>query len=277
MRNDRGQIILILVLITVVGLTIGLSLVSRTITDIRISSQIEQSSRAFSAAEAGIETALKSNIAVVPTGTVSLVGASANYQVQTIGGSTANIDLPITAVGSNQTVWLIEHDANGAIVESGYSYPVNQQLEICFNNLMNNPAVMISIFYKENTSYKVAKKAFESSTAHGSNNLIMSDTLGSYCNGKYQNRVIAMPATDANAATHDFGISPVNTKLLFLRLQPIYDTTAFTLKPAANMPIQGRIITSVGQTQTNVVRKIQVFQGFSILPSLLDFAFFSEN
>src|SRR3990167_5301279 len=83
---NRGQIILILVLITVVGLTIALSLVSRTISDIRITSQIEQSSKAFSAAEAGVETALRTSVVGGPTGTVSLAGAAASYIVKAQGG-----------------------------------------------------------------------------------------------------------------------------------------------------------------------------------------------
>src|SRR3989338_5751978 len=131
-RFDEGQIVLILVLITVVGLTIGLSLISRTITDIRISSQIEQSSRAFSAAEAGIETALRGNVEIGPTGTVSLEGASANYSVSTVGGTDANYNLSLTEVGNSQTVWLVEHNADDSINESGYSYPVSSTLEVCF-------------------------------------------------------------------------------------------------------------------------------------------------
>ena len=281
MRRDRGQIVLILVLITVVGLTIGLSMISRTITDIRMSSQIEQSSRAFSAAEAGIETALRSNIAIGPTGSVSLDGASANYKVKTIGGNTDDIILPVTQVGGSQTVWLIDHNSDGTINEGGDSYPINQQLEICFNNLNNSSAISVSILYKEGNEYKVAKRAYDSDIGDGNGqNLIDATNFGvggGFCNGQYFHRVIIMPSSDAVSGTDDFQINQVGTILLFLRLQPIYETTAFTVSPSVMIPVQGRIISSVGQTVTNVVRKIEVFQGFSILPNLLDFAFFSEN
>lgn len=274
-KFDEGQIVLILVLITVVGLTIGLSLISRTITDIRITSQTEQSSRAFSAAEAGIETALSGNIAVGPTGSVNLPGASANYSVSEVGGNNQKINLPLTEVGSGQTVWLIDHNADGSINESGYSYPTINTLEVCFNSLSNsNPAVLASIFYQEDNNFKISKKAFDS-IARG-NNLLMSDTIGGYCNGSYRNRFIISPSNDADSATTDFNINPT-AKLYFLRLQPLYDSTAFTILPQANLPIQGKIISSIGQTESNVVRKIQVFQGYPILPALLDFTFFTEN
>ena len=268
MRSDRGQIVLILVLITVVGLTIGLSLVSRTITDIRISSQIEQSSRAFSAAEAGIETALRGNIEVGPTGTVALGGgASANYSVQTFGGTNEEFNVPLTQVGNSQTVWLIDHDSENAIDYTGNSYPVSSTLEICFNNLNNNPAILVSIFYQDGNEYKIAKKAYDSIVR--GNNLVISDTIGNYCGGKYKNRIVIVPETD-------FGINPA-AKLLFIRFQPLYEATAFTIIPQSDLPIQGKIITSIGQTGSNVVRKIQVVQSYPILPSLLDFSFFSEN
>ena len=274
-RKESGQIVLLLVLITVVGLTIGLSLISRTITDIRITSQTEQSSRAFSAAEAGIETALRSNVAPGPTGSVSLPGASANYSVSEVGGDADNLVLPLTEVGGSQTVWLIPHNSDGTIDENGVSYPINNTLEVCFNSFANaNPAVMVSILYEEGTEFKIAKKAFDSLSR--GNSLIMSDTIGNYCSTNYKNRIILIPGTDSDSSTQDFNIG-LTAKLYFLRLQPMYDSTAFIIDPQSALPIQGKIISSIGQTESNVVRKIQVFQGYPVLPALLDFALFSEN
>jgi len=57
-RNNSGQALLIILLIMAVALTIGLSVVSRSVTDIRISQEQEESARVFSAAEAGLESLL---------------------------------------------------------------------------------------------------------------------------------------------------------------------------------------------------------------------------
>src|SRR3989344_5511027 len=62
MSKESGQVILILLLIMTVALGIGLSLVQRSLGDISTSIKVEQSSRAFSAAEAGIESAIKGNL-----------------------------------------------------------------------------------------------------------------------------------------------------------------------------------------------------------------------
>lgn len=59
MRNQSGQVILLLILVMTVALAIGLSIVQRSLVDVSTASKVEQSSRAFSAAEAGIEKALQ--------------------------------------------------------------------------------------------------------------------------------------------------------------------------------------------------------------------------
>ena len=105
-KKISGQVVLIIVLLTMVGLTIGLSLISRTVTDVRISSQIEQSSRAFSAAEAGVETALKA-IEAAPTGTLEFDenGTTAEYKVTALGGNQDEIYfMELTDVNFIQTV-----------------------------------------------------------------------------------------------------------------------------------------------------------------------------
>ncbi|PIS09677.1 hypothetical protein COT75_00575 [Candidatus Beckwithbacteria bacterium CG10_big_fil_rev_8_21_14_0_10_34_10] len=60
MKNGKsGQIALIVLLIMVVVLTIGLYLISHSVTDVSVSKDEEEAKRAFSAAEAGIEEALR--------------------------------------------------------------------------------------------------------------------------------------------------------------------------------------------------------------------------
>ena len=58
-HRQSGQIVLVALLIGLVVLTMGLGVASRSITDIKLSRQEEESSRAFNVAEAGIEKFLK--------------------------------------------------------------------------------------------------------------------------------------------------------------------------------------------------------------------------
>lgn len=55
--SQTGQMVIVLLLITLVALAIALAISQRSLTDITSSNRLEQSSRAFSAAEGGIEIA----------------------------------------------------------------------------------------------------------------------------------------------------------------------------------------------------------------------------
>src|SRR5688572_26536285 len=66
-KHQKGQVALIALLVLTVATTVGLSLIARGVTDISVSRDIEESSRAFSAAEAGVEEALRSGVASAPT------------------------------------------------------------------------------------------------------------------------------------------------------------------------------------------------------------------
>lgn len=58
-KNQSGQVIIILLLIMLVALSIGLVATQRSVTDVTTSTQTDQATRAFSAAEAGIEEAIQ--------------------------------------------------------------------------------------------------------------------------------------------------------------------------------------------------------------------------
>src|SRR3989304_631033 len=58
-NKEKGQILILFLLVLVVGLAIVLSVASRTITDIRTTTTSDESNRAYFAAEAGIEEALQ--------------------------------------------------------------------------------------------------------------------------------------------------------------------------------------------------------------------------
>lgn len=89
---SKGQMVVWVVLIAVVGLTLGLSIASRSLSNIQQSSELEETSRAFSAAEAGVEMAL---YALESTGTATSVltpiplpeaGSEYYYEVSVGGG-----------------------------------------------------------------------------------------------------------------------------------------------------------------------------------------------
>jgi len=108
-KHSSGQALVIILLVMAVALTIGLAVVSRSVTDIRLSQEQEESARAFSAAEAGIEAALGGSPITSYEGfTVSVVS-------EDLGGvGKMGFIFPYDVKkGDTQTVWLVDHDEDG--------------------------------------------------------------------------------------------------------------------------------------------------------------------
>jgi len=101
MKKDLGQIALGILLIMVVLLTVGLAVVSRSVTDIRISKETEESARAFSVAEAGIEEMLKREVLTPGTEPISVgdltaqvtVAMTNSFETRIEGSETAQVNL----------------------------------------------------------------------------------------------------------------------------------------------------------------------------------------
>src|SRR5258708_7196844 len=84
---QRGEILLIVVLVMVTALTVGLSVAVRSISNTRTSVENANSEQAFSAAEAGIEKSLTSNSAT--TGTFSNNSSYSTTVVTVVGNAFA--------------------------------------------------------------------------------------------------------------------------------------------------------------------------------------------
>lgn len=282
-KPNSGQVVLMLVLITIVGLTIALSLISRTVTDIRISSQIEQSNRAFSAAEAGVESALKGAVVNATPVPLNLPNASASYTVSKLGDDASILAFPLTTPNSSQTVWFMDHNPDQVTLNetTGYYYPAASSFDICWGTDAGvKPAIIVSIYYKSGTNYKVVRSAYDPGSGQ-SNNFIPASNTGNYCGGAYKYKKTisvtqAPPGSPTGDSTDGFSL-PGTVKLMFVRIKPIYDSAAIAFAPTTKIPLQGKVITSVGRTTTNVARKIQVIQGYSVLPDVMDFGLFGQS
>jgi len=71
LKGQRGQVGLVVLLVTVVLLTVGVSVASRSVTELQLSRQEQESTRALNLAESGIENLLAQDLATVgSSGTV---------------------------------------------------------------------------------------------------------------------------------------------------------------------------------------------------------------
>ncbi len=105
---------LIILLVMAVALTIALSIASRSIADITISQKEEEAARAFSAAEAGIEQAL-----ITQLGTSGGLPAGGQFTatITNLAQGGTNIVVPLLLASAETIpIWFVAHDATGALV-----------------------------------------------------------------------------------------------------------------------------------------------------------------
>lgn len=305
--TEKGQIILLLLLIMVVALAIGLSIVQRSLVDVSTSTKVEESSRAFSAAEAGIERALRTN----PSSTIDVAESELQNSAQAsvvpssmLPRAQEALEYPPLAKEDIAHVWLADPNNNvtNNLPTAAYNgQPVSVYNEATLDiywgtaNTTDKPAIELSIIYFDGTAYQAWKpygtspKLFLDSNAAritAGNGFINANTessatvvsscssplpiatsLGTSRNFYCKTSLRSLPAT-------------ATSKLMILRARLLYTTTSqpLAVKPtgSASLPPQAKIYTSTGSSGS-IQRKIQLFKLDKVVPFYFDFAIFSAG
>ncbi|MBI2590676.1 MAG: hypothetical protein HYW33_02220 [Candidatus Blackburnbacteria bacterium] len=282
---SAGQALLIILLVMAVVLTIALSVASRSITDITVSQKEEESARAFSAAEAGVEQAIIGNT------TAGSLDSGAEYAIET-GRIEGNefIFPSLLSAGEVAPVWFVAHDADGNQT-CGSSYPcfTGSSLTVCWgasgtpSDGGTTPAVEVSMFYTTgsggSTSTKIARGAYDpNSSRRGSNRF---DPAGGSCSIAGTDFAFSKTVnfSDFNPVVPNRTSSGEERGPQFARLRILYNTDrghpiGVSVVGGTNFPSQGTKIESTG-TVGETTRKIEFSRLFSDLPPIFDSAVFS--
>lgn len=239
--------LLVVVLTMIVALTVGLSLASRTITNMKISKQNEESQRAFQAAEAGIEKALE-----------SATGSSLEF--------TNNSKFTTTVTNPEGRSFLLNA---GEVVEQDVG------LDVWLSKYPNyaNPTTDTIFVYWSTTNQGCGRTddnvvtALSIVTLSGNlSNPTVTREVYDPCtriqNGSpFDSRGGSVGGTSFNYVT---SIS-VNAGLL-MRVIPIYNSTKIGITTSSvNLPKQGTIVESVGESG-ETVRRVQYFSSNPQIP-----------
>lgn len=274
----QGQVLLITVLVMSIAVTIALSLIGRSVTDVSISKNLEESARAFNAAEAGIEEALRTNTR--QTNLNFTAGGGYTSDIAVIGGTTGVYTLPTITVGQAETIWLAEHNAsNGLDDPPSYFYP-NGTIDICWVHGTPTPALEVVVYYKSGASYLVTRGAYDPDAALRPTNKFSTvtdkDNIGAGCGGMANayRQTVTIPT--------GVGITP-----LFIRIRPFYGNATVSVSPLAGnrLPQQGIEVSSTGCTQITesgcteggVTRKIVVRRQYPVPASIFDYSVYSQS
>jgi len=296
----RGQALLIVLLTMSVILTVVLSVVSRSITDITITSYEEESQRAFDAAEAGVERSL-------------LTEFQGAYQLDYSTGTSYDVshDYPVPTAdeyvypdnilsGSSATFWFVSHNETGSLSCNTGPCPSCpgtcfggsglQQIEICWGEDVpgspneHSPAIEIAIFYDETlgaiastnnfSNVEVYRLAYDPFTSRGSANGFF-PASGSCSVGGQEFKYSTGNISIRNVLPPGAACSGASGCVLMVKVRTLYNNEAQPLAiNGNNLPSQGRAIESTGSSGESR-RKVELFQTFAELPFIFDSAVFS--
>ncbi|OGG30578.1 hypothetical protein A3A63_01895 [Candidatus Gottesmanbacteria bacterium RIFCSPLOWO2_01_FULL_46_9] len=272
--GQSGQVVLITLLVLTIATTVALSLISRTTTDTTITAQVEESSRAFNAAEAGIEEALISGVGTSGA-QVLTPGVSYAVSVASIGNAVGIYEFPKkTLKGVTETLWLVAHDASGVpVIVPTYTAP---SIDLCWSSESVIPAMVVTALYKESSdnSYRVAKAAIDPDTLRSPPNQFTQTYLPGGCGGNTNTAYKKTITFNALSAS----IDPASDTIIALRIRPAYSDTRFVIDAGATvLPLQGNRIESTGTTATGTNRKIVVYQQYRAPSTMFDAALYSQG
>jgi len=296
-KSNSGQTLLVVVLVISVSLIIALSVISRTVTDVTVTNKEDESQRAFSAAEAGIEKSLLSGVAIPTTNLNN--SASFTTQVTNFSQGTTSFVNPMSFYsGESMTLWFVSHSASGSTVCDG-THPcfTGDAFTVCWvktestpTDVNKIPALELSVHYEttagDPSTLQIARATFDPNQSRG--NGFAAVDAGT-CS-------IGTPATlfaykKAISLNTNLGLTSTITgtinKLQFARIRLLYNTDTPHLigitGGSTAFPSQGVIIDSTGTSCTaagscgDSNRKITVVEGYKEIPSIFESAIFSPG
>ena len=270
-RTESGQALVLVLLSLSVVLTLILYVLSRSIVDVTVSSGQEQSVRAFSAAEAGVERAL-----VTGAGSSDVQIGDAKYTSTVSGfaqGYTEYAYPILLSSGDWATVWFMAHDATGKLSYDASHQFTGNSMNVYWGipgtpeNSPTTPAVEVSVFYGNPADFstvKIARWTFDPNSGRALPNSF-SNAVG-IGNWSIAGETYAFRGVISLAG---LPTPPANSRLIFSRIKLFYNTS---IAQKVGVSVAGGILPSQGQdiSSTGVAggsnRKINVFNGWAEFP-----------
>lgn len=299
--KQEGQVVIILLLLMVLALAIALSVVGRSVSEVSTATKSEDSSRAFSAAQAGAEQALK--VSLSSSGNVGTAMIPFTNQSQVKANWTSKLPDVNKAIeyvpfgrGSFAQFWLantgdltVHYNQGKFNIYFGDPKP-NSDPAYYITHPGDKPAIEVNIIYKDVTSGYVSNRQ-----------LVDSDSSRALSNGWPASQLIC----PASIYTNDYpdlrtfyckatvnvypSNPPVGAYPVMVRVRILYSSidhpVALGPEPVAScasandscaIPPQLTIFRSTG-TAGSAQRRIQIFQQDFVMPQMFDFALFSAG
>ena len=262
-NSERGQILLIVVITMIVALTVGLTIASRTVTELRLSRQNEESQRAFNAAEAGIDRVLQQGEGIVleeelGNNSTFVVSSEAYEGSQFALNNGEEVDQNVGA-----DLWLSDYEP--VMFANGFSgrltiYWGDQDQTNCSQTNPVRPALEIVVLQGSTTNPDFNKYLYDTCPGR------TAGSIDPATNGTYA--IAGLPGlTLSNRITSQITI----TNGILAKVIPLYNSTTVAVVAqdlsgnAAALPSQGSVVESTGASG-ETERKITFFQSYPQMP-----------
>jgi len=243
-KQNQGQIAIIVLLASAILLSLGLSASKKAITDTKVDINEELLKEAFNAAESGINNYINTTNVNYDAGD----GNNAVITKKDIGGG-ESITLSsegLVLANTNQLFWLVNHEDDGSIGNNYYSGNITLTADNNFNG-----ALKVDYFYiQAGGAYKVSRFG---------------------CNYGGSNTVVGFSSDTTNCSN----LTLTGSSLLLI-VTPMGSATSLSISGSSPFPIQGEQLTAVGTANNGVKTQIKTRNIYQI-PSFFTEAITAKN
>ena len=261
-KNQQGQTLILMLIVTVVSLTVGVAISSRAVSTLKQTSYTAQAGKAQKFADAGVEEAL---------GAADLSAEVGTHTIDLDGGGD-DITYTVTALGGGDTVDLIlEKDETIEIDLTGYGS--GQSIDIFWvqegTEETDKAALVLTFVYEDGGETKTEKHAYDPNATAHANNFTVPGSLGPY-------------TIEGKSYAHYERVNTPSGTNRALRIRALYNSDIKNTGVVsnggigANFPGQGYKITSTG-TYGEAEWTAEVTKMNPALPAIFDYAIFSDT
>ncbi len=271
-KSSSGQVLLIVLLVISVLLVVGLSMVSRSVTDIKTSQQSQEAARALWVAQSGLESAIKAN-AEIPLTSNTELSVDYSVDIESLGGADFVFPGKVNA-NESVTVWLIPHNKDTGLLEPPATYEGPRQVSLYWGEGDSKPAIEMTLIYKDaSNNFQFMRRTFDADTNRVSETNFTPAT--SPCSTVFSTGETFRYCSGAIAF-------PTNTIPYLLRLRLIFNTTPQPVgvrsEDGRAFPKQGDCFVSTATVpESGVVRKLSECRLWETTPSIFDYLLFSGS
>jgi Tfp pilus assembly protein PilX len=249
----KGQAALIVLLVVAVALGFGLSIISQTTTDIRISQQEQEAARAFNAAEAGIEEALRK----INVGTTNI--------------EVGDVKVEYTVSEENSLQGVFKENEAAQVVLGGVDSILRIQW-VDRNSELENPGDCTG-GVKAESGQTAASLLISVISVIGDSSQIRREGWNA-CNLEADNGMTNVTDSDSGTFLRSYDLA-IDASDSLVRIRPVYNQTSLRVTGSPALPVQSYVIDSKARALTLESKAIEVTRTEPATPAIFDYVLFS--